>query len=396
MPPKNKASGVSSSSFFDLRAEIAKHEEEFAKNKVAGKGKVVIGGVKRPDKKPTIWAKPNKGVANRAARDIELEEISKPTLDTARAILERKAKVYDKLRKGKSGGLTDKQFDTLLVDFDSKALDDDHYSSDSEDVDESLSVPGPPKDEDDPVVEYEDEFGRLRTARRSEIPRHLLPSKKTEQEDDFDPLVIHNPVNHFPIYQPSEERIAEIQAEYAEENNPLNMHYDASHEVRAKGAGFYQFSGDAETRRKQMEELRKAREETEKTREDMGAVNLRPGDIEGMVAPQEEKKSRAMEKRKRELEERRALLEAKRRKKNPAEAQPTNSNLQEETSSISPHVDANLSLPRLPDPFAALEAQLQKPSSNKKGKQKAIALPPPENSADAFLAALERDILVKK
>ena len=53
---------------------------------------------------------------NRAARDVELEEISKPTLESARAILERKAKVYDKLRKGKSGGLNDRQFDSLLVD----------------------------------------------------------------------------------------------------------------------------------------------------------------------------------------------------------------------------------------------------------------------------------------
>lgn len=26
----------------------------------------------------------------------------------------------------------------------------------------------------DPIVEYEDEFGRVRTGRKSEIPRHLL------------------------------------------------------------------------------------------------------------------------------------------------------------------------------------------------------------------------------
>lgn len=51
MPPKKaKGSGVSTSTFFDLQAEIAKHEEEFAKNRAAGKGKVIIGGIKRPDK----------------------------------------------------------------------------------------------------------------------------------------------------------------------------------------------------------------------------------------------------------------------------------------------------------------------------------------------------------
>ena len=63
-----------------------------------------------------MWARQNKGVKSRASRDIELEEISKPTLDSARAVLERKAKIYEKLRKGKTGGLNDAQYDALLVD----------------------------------------------------------------------------------------------------------------------------------------------------------------------------------------------------------------------------------------------------------------------------------------
>jgi hypothetical protein len=66
--------------------------------------------------KPTVWARSNKDVQNRAARDIELEEVSKVTIESGRAVLERKAKIYEKLRKGKSGGLTDKQYEALLVD----------------------------------------------------------------------------------------------------------------------------------------------------------------------------------------------------------------------------------------------------------------------------------------
>lgn len=52
MPPKSKSNavGVSASSLFDLKAELAKQEEEFAKRKAAGKGNAVVGGVKRPDK----------------------------------------------------------------------------------------------------------------------------------------------------------------------------------------------------------------------------------------------------------------------------------------------------------------------------------------------------------
>jgi hypothetical protein len=37
--------------------------------------------------------------------------------------------------------------------------------------------------QDDPIIEYEDEFGRLRTSRRSEVPRHLLPKSQDEEED---------------------------------------------------------------------------------------------------------------------------------------------------------------------------------------------------------------------
>ena len=133
------------------------------------------------------------------------------------------------------------------------------------------------------------------------------------------PLTTDNPVNHFPVYEPSAARVAEIEEGFLEENNPLNIHYDASKEVRAKGAGFYQFSADEETRQRQMEELKSAREETGKTRAEFGAVDLRPGEVEGMNvdagAGGSTGRSAALEKRKRDLEERRKLVNAKRRKK---------------------------------------------------------------------------------
>ena len=33
-------------------------------------------------------------------------------------------------------------------------------------------------------MEYEDEFGRIRTGRRSEIPRHLMADKDEELDSD--------------------------------------------------------------------------------------------------------------------------------------------------------------------------------------------------------------------
>ncbi|KAG1821137.1 uncharacterized protein BJ212DRAFT_1265708 [Suillus subaureus] len=394
MAPTNKAraAGVSASSFFDLKAEIAKKEDEFARTKAAGGSKYTVGGVKRPDKKPTVWTRSNKGVQNRAARDIELEEVSKVTIESGRAVLERKAKIYEKLRKGKSGGLTDKQYEALLVDFDSRGPSD-HFESDSDDMDESLTVPQQPQDDDDPIIEYEDEFGRQRTGRRSEVPRHLLPrAEDTEPIPDEDKDVIHNPVNYFPVFEPSAERVQAVQDAYSEANNPLSSHYDASKEVRAKGAGHYQFSADEETRKQQMEELRSARMETEKTRQDTGAMDLKPGEVEGMRddgTSAGASKSRAMEKRKRDIEERRKILDAKRRKVKGDEP-PTARGFEPDTPETVTFGAQDTS-----GPFAALERQAADASDrpNRKGKQKGTNDSVPKTEADDFLAQLEREIL---
>ncbi|KAG6824911.1 hypothetical protein H0H92_005434 [Tricholoma furcatifolium] len=382
MPP-SKGKGVSASSFLDLKAEISKQEEAFSRNKAAGTSKYIVGGVKRPDKKTTVWARQNKGLQGRASRDVELEAISKPTLESARAQLERKAKIYEKLQKGKTGGLNDKQYDALLVDFDSKPSSG-HYESDSDDVDDSVEVARPPpNEEDDPLVEYEDEFGRMRTARRSEVPRSLVPAEDERDEDED--IIIRNPVNHFPVYEPSAERVAEIAAKYAEENNPLNMHYDASRENRAKGAGFYQFSGDEETRRKQMEELKAARTETGQIREDLGAVDVRPGEVEGMQGIGQGAQSRAMEKRKRDIEERRKLIDAKRRK---VGGVTDTTSLRPATATTAAPPAASHVPPAL-DPLVALEAKAK--VDREKGKAKST----PASDADNFLAQLERDFLAR-
>ena len=209
-------------------------------------------------------------------------------------------------------------------------------------------------------------------------------------------------MNHFPVYEPSAERIAQIAAEHAEENNPLNIHYDASREVRAKGAGFYQFSADDETRRAQMEELKMARDETEKTRQETGAIDVRPGEVEGMRDESGNGgaggvRSRAMEKRKSELQERRSMIDAKRRKvkgdadkrSNPvssAEPIPSSSKTQTAADSIAGGPPASI------DPFATLEAKTT--LKQRKGKGKTIS--PPINEADAFLAQLEQDFLASR
>ena len=72
--------------------------------------------------KPTKWALPNKGVESRAARDLEQDRLDRRTVESSRSILERKAKLYKKLKKGQSGGLSEAQFDALLVNVRSHVL----------------------------------------------------------------------------------------------------------------------------------------------------------------------------------------------------------------------------------------------------------------------------------
>lgn len=173
---------------------------------------------------------------------------------------------------------------------------------------------------------------------------------------------------------------------------PLADRYDASKENRAKGAGFYQFSTDEETRKAQMEELKAARMETEKTRHDTGALDVKPGEIEGMQASGT---SRAMEKRKRQLEERRKLIEAKRRKIQQPKDGGKPAAGSEAAAPLSP---AAPPMPAVPaDPFAALEAAAavatQATTSKSQGKTKAAE---PASDADAFLSRLEEEFLASK
>jgi len=181
---------------------------------------------------------------------------------------------------------------------------------------------------------------------------------------------------------PSEDRVAEIEKTFAEENNPLNIHFNATRENRAMGAGFYQFSADEETRRGQMDELKAAREETLKVRQETGAVDIKAGEVEGMQA-NEIARSRAAEKRKREIEERRALIEAKRKKvKAEGTEEPRPPSVGEPVTSQS-QTARDVSV----DPFVALQdAAPPKKEKAKKSKSEPTA-------ADTFLAQLEKDLL---
>lgn len=83
------------------------------------------------------------------------------------------------------------------------------------------------RDGEDRWIEYEDEFGRVRVSKLSQL--------------------------------------RQIQKEREEVNRqlrPITTHYDGDAEIRNKGVAFYQFARNEEQRQKQMAELKKLREET--------------------------------------------------------------------------------------------------------------------------------------
>lgn len=79
----------------------SKHEDDFKKSRQLGQPSTIAGGVPRTSKKLPTWARQNKGLAARAARDQVVYEDDVGTGKDpaqAKAHLAKKAAIYDKIR----------------------------------------------------------------------------------------------------------------------------------------------------------------------------------------------------------------------------------------------------------------------------------------------------------
>ena len=224
--------------------------------------------------------------------------------------MEEKARLYASMKRGDyippKDGRVNKEAEGL-VDFDRKWAEqeegkDGDTSSDDYDDDEGRD------DADREIVEYEDEFGRMRKGTKGEAAKMLRQRNAAayaqEELSSFSGRP-ERPVNlivgdaiQSAAFNPDEPIAVQMETLARKRDRsmtpPEEVHYDASKEVRTKGVGFYQFSKDAEGRKKEMQALEKEREETEKLKKE-----------------REERK----EKKRKDIEERKRMIAEKREKK---------------------------------------------------------------------------------
>ncbi|KAL9100991.1 MAG: hypothetical protein Q9163_003696 [Psora crenata] len=278
----------------------------------------------RPTKsaKEDIFTTHNRGTKKRALADISddgphaqkhavsSEEVDAATLQRSKRKMEEKARLYASMKRGDyvppKDGRVDKEAEGL-VDFDRKWAEqaegnDTDTSSDDYEDDEGRDDSG------QEMVEYEDEFGRMRKGTKAEAVKMLrqrnAAAYASEELSSFSArperpanLIVGDAIQSA-AFNPDEPIAAQMETLAKKRDRsmtpPEEVHYDATKEVRSKGVGFYQFSKDAETRKKEMEALEKERDETERLKRE-----------------REERR----EKKKRDMEERKKLIAEKRGRK---------------------------------------------------------------------------------
>lgn len=289
------ALGASVSSLIDLKAELLRKREVLKTQKqkqpktedVYVKQKLNIGkdvnnaSEKKPPKEAPV------------TQDIPEED---PDLKRSRAALQRKAKLYEKLSSGKviPG---DEESSLYVVDFQRKSMDavveerergelstvptreeaefhktkeqtadpdDNSPSADHDALDESLAGT------EEEWVDYTDALGRSRRCMRKDLPALM----KNDQELTGKAGTVETDIPERTAQFLAHERSCEQLRQQWEEQEAENAYKESLHygdvrfqEAREHGVGFYDLSGDAAERQKQLDMLNKLRDQTERQKE---------------------------------------------------------------------------------------------------------------------------------
>lgn len=217
--------------------------------------------------------------------------------------MEEKARIYLAMKRG---DYVAKENDMApLIDFDRKWAeaeaeaghgDSSSSGSESED-DENENI------RDTEYIEFEDEFGRLRRGTRADKERMERQRRRGRLgADELERMsarptapakLLYGDAIQTMAFTPDDpEKMAELARKRDRSATPPDLkHYDADSEIRTKGAGFYKFSKDEETRTKEFRSLEEERIRTETIRKERGE---------------------SMEARRRDIEQRRKDIEARR------------------------------------------------------------------------------------
>ncbi|EGS19891.1 uncharacterized protein CTHT_0043830 [Thermochaetoides thermophila DSM 1495] len=216
--------------------------------------------------------------------------------------LESKARLYAAMQRGDYIGK-----EIGLVDFDRKWAEQQEAKekgevSSSSDSDSDLDVED--SNIDTELVEWEDEFGRLRRTTRAEklryerrLARGLASAAELEtmsaRPKAPSQVIYGDTVQTEAFVARDFEKMEELARKRDRSPTPPPaVHYDADKEIRTRGVGFYKFSSEEEKRQAEMKALEEERERTEQVRRER----------EDRLA----KRRKEIEERRREIAERRA------------------------------------------------------------------------------------------
>lgn len=212
-------------------------------------------------------------------KDVSGTEEESQQLARSRRKMEDKARIYAAMKRG---DYVPKDNETApLVDFDRKWAETvegnkDYASSSSDEAEEEE------EDDDDgdadQVIEYEDEFGRLRKGSKAEKERMERRARRgwlgAEELERMSArpaaptnLIYGDAVQAMAFNPEDPEKMEELARKRDRSATPPEQkHYDADSEIRTKGTGFYKFSQDAATREQEMGDLANERQRTEQER----------------------------------------------------------------------------------------------------------------------------------
>jgi len=223
--------------------------------------------------------------------------------------MEEKARLYAAMKRGDYVGKEGEA--APLVDFDRKWAEKQEGGGDggesSSGSDNESDSDGGDNNNDNEIIEYEDEFGRMRrgtAADKQRLSRRLARGTTAASELERmsarprapEGVIYGDAVQTDAFAAADEERMEEIAAKRDRSATPPPAeHYRAEREIRSKGVGFYAFSAEEGTREAEMAALKEERARTEalrKAREEKVAARKR--EIEERRREIGEKRARKM------------------------------------------------------------------------------------------------------